>query len=335
MHKFENIASGGTFDMFHDGHKAFLRFQLEIGRAIVLGITSDEYIRKYQKLHEVESFETRKNAVLSFLRAEDSLDRIKIIELNEPFPDEIEKANTKALIVTPNTATGAIHINEERLKARLSPLEIISTELMLAEDGAPISSTRIRNGEISRAGVLWANSKFTARTLCITPKLRTILKTPFGNLIKNADLQIVPRDLKHMVSVGDVTTLTILQNVGQPKLSIVDLIVERKKKYHNIKELKFPNLNSQIKVENKPGHITPLLWTKIESGLFNSAANTVLQVVGEEDLAVLPSILLVPLGWKIFYGQPGEGIVAIDIAEATKEMAYSLLEEFDICTHKL
>jgi len=334
MYKFDNIASGGTFDMLHDGHKAFLRFQLGISKNILLGITSDEYIRKYQKPHEIESFEVRKKSVQRFLIKEKSLDRIKILKLDKPYSDEIEKVNTQALVVTPNTAKGAIYINKERLKAKLPSLEVLSTDLLRGEDGVPISSTRIRNGEISRAGTVWASSKFTAHTLCITQELRAKLKTPFGKLIKN-NLQMDPVDLEHIVSVGDVTTRTILQKVGQPKLSIVDLVVERMKKYKSISELNFTNLNSLFTVKNEPGHIMPLLWVKIKAGLFNSAANTVLHVAGEEDLAVLPCILLTPLGWKIFYGQPGEGMVAIDIVEATKEKAYSMLKDFDICTHNL
>jgi pantetheine-phosphate adenylyltransferase len=41
-----------------------------------------------------------------------------------------------------------------RVRRGLKPVEIISVELVKAEDGSPVSSTRIRAGEIDRTGKL-------------------------------------------------------------------------------------------------------------------------------------------------------------------------------------
>ena len=43
-------------------------------------------------------------------------------------------------------------INEIRISNHLDPLRIIVVEIAKAADGQPISSTRIRNGEIDEKG---------------------------------------------------------------------------------------------------------------------------------------------------------------------------------------
>jgi len=52
-------------------------------------------------------------------------------------------------------------------------------------------------------------------------------------------------------------------------------------------------------------------------------------VDGEEDLAVLPVLLIAPLGFSIFYGQPNEGLVQVQVTEENKEQAYQFVNSFD------
>jgi hypothetical protein len=44
----------------------------------------------------------------------------------------------------------------------------------------------------------------------------------------------------------------------------------------------------------------------------------VLKIMGEEDLLGLPLIHSLPLGSVMFYGQPGMGVVMIEVNEETK-----------------
>ena len=41
--EYKLVASGGTFDHFHKGHREFLKKQLEISERVLIGITSDKF----------------------------------------------------------------------------------------------------------------------------------------------------------------------------------------------------------------------------------------------------------------------------------------------------
>jgi hypothetical protein len=72
----------------------------------------------------------------------------------------------------------------------------------------------------------------------------------------------------------------------------------------------------------------PELFWAIEKA-FKMAGKKTILVEGEEDLAVLPVLLISPLGFSVFYGQPNEGLVKIQVSEENKEKAYQLVENFD------
>lgn len=49
---------------------------------------------------------------------------------------------------------------------------------------------------------------------------------------------------------------------------------------------------------------------------------------GEEDLLVLPAIIYAPLGARVYYGQPGEGLVEVVVTHRKKRQALALLGKF-------
>ena len=61
---------------------------------------------------------------------------------------------TEAIVVSEETAPKAEELNRLRAQRGLRPLELVVIPMVLAEDGKPISTTRIRAGEIDRAGRL-------------------------------------------------------------------------------------------------------------------------------------------------------------------------------------
>ena len=57
-----------------------------------------------------------------------------------------------AIIVSPETCGNAVEINEKRRSLGKRPLKIVEISHVLADDGKPISSTRIYDEEIDAEG---------------------------------------------------------------------------------------------------------------------------------------------------------------------------------------
>jgi uncharacterized protein (UPF0218 family) len=82
----------------------------------------------------------------------------------------------------------------------------------------------------------------------------------------------------------------------------------------------------QVTVPNPPGCISDELIIAITDAV--SSPRTVIQVKGEEDLAVVPLAMHAPDQSMILYGQPGEGVVLLIMEEEVREKAKSLLALF-------
>jgi phosphopantetheine adenylyltransferase len=82
------------------------------------------------------------------------LNRAKIMQLNDPFGVTLSEGCVEALIVSRETERMAVKINEERTRRGLAPLHIVIIDMVPSENHSPISTTRIRRGEIDREGRL-------------------------------------------------------------------------------------------------------------------------------------------------------------------------------------
>jgi len=324
MTKYKLLVCGGTFDLFHKGHKTFIRQVLDISDKVILGLTSDLYVQSFKNGNKIESFEVRKNTVEQFLDSINAKARVEIVAINNAYEPYMESSiRYRAIAVTPQTKHSALDINAKRKENAVPELEIIVIPMELGEDGREISSTRIRNGEINRDGNLYVKPKWLAGKLVLPKSLRPELHKPFGEVLND-----IPKGLdgERIVTIGDITTQKFNQNnVGQ-FLSIVDFFVHRQVKFHQLSELGFGN-QGFLKVENPRGIITPELFTSIRN-VFKTKQEKIILVEGEEDLAVLPVLLIAPLGYSVFYGQPQEGLVRVEVTEENKEKAYVLVNKF-------
>lgn len=136
----------------HDGHKALLvrAYQLSNKAEVLIGITSNEMAGK--KYHEVEDWEVRKQAVTAFIQ--DTFGTSPLIaRLDDPFGPTIDE-DFEYLVVSPETESMAHKINSRRAKQGKQPINIELVEYVLADDGRPISSTRVLRGEIDIHGNL-------------------------------------------------------------------------------------------------------------------------------------------------------------------------------------
>jgi len=72
--------------------------------------------------------------------------------LNDPFGPTIYSKEIEGIIVSEETEPRAEEINRIRRAKSLRPLLIVCIIMVLAEDGKPIPSTRIRRQEVDRYG---------------------------------------------------------------------------------------------------------------------------------------------------------------------------------------
>jgi pantetheine-phosphate adenylyltransferase len=143
--RFRKVAVGGTFDGLHRGHKVLIDKAFEIGDWVVLGLTTDSLGGK-----KTRTFDDRKKTLEDYLAGKS----YEMVELKDPYGPAIIDAELEAIVVSEETEGKAREINKIRLKRGLKPLKIVVIPQILAADGKPISSTRIRRGVIDGEGRL-------------------------------------------------------------------------------------------------------------------------------------------------------------------------------------
>lgn len=323
------ITASGTFDHLHAGHRAFLRKAFDISKKVAIGITSDEFTKLKQYPHLVESFEIRKKHVASFLKKNKLFGRATLFELNDIYGPTVEKdAKIEAILVTEKTQKGARQINMRRIALGLRPLSIVQTEF-IKKKGEIVSSSSKRQSQT-----------ILNHTLMLPNNLRPELKKPTGMLFKGSekDLQAAVGRIKQVIqkqkprciiTVGDVVTKSFNQEEIPIHLAIVDFKIKREETIKNLMELGFTRNVADITIENQSGTISLALSKAIKEAFKKTVHETfIIRVLGEEDLAVLPAIIHASSGTLIFYGQPGEGIVMVDVDNVIKLRTLKLLSQF-------
>jgi pantetheine-phosphate adenylyltransferase len=335
--KYRKLALGGTFDHFHKGHRFFLNKAFKLSKLVTIGITSDAFAHVIHNDQALQSFKVRKRELKNFLKEENFIQRSNIIELKDVYGTTVEDKSLEAILITANTRKGGQRINNKRLQEGNSELTLLKCQLLNAEDGEVISSHRIREGEIDREGRSYKLRLFSELLLKIPQNLRQDLRKPFGKIFKkeSGDLQKVMKlvidfikreNLSPVICVGDVVTQELLQNNLQAHLYIVDLRVQRKKQFEDISELGNISDLEKHSVNNSAGSISKQLAELVESSLKHNSPSLI-RVKGEEDLAVIPCVLLAPLGSVIIYGHFQYGVIAIEVNELTKQEFLRLFEK--------
>ena len=143
MKKYKRVAVGGTFDKFHYGHRSLIAKAFEIGESVEIGVTSNVFAGK--KEGDIDSCD---------VRMANAHDNFHISRLDDPYGPTIHDEDYDAIVVSEETEPTAIRINEIRVEKGMKPLDIVVVSFVLADDGIPISSTRIRQGKINQKGEL-------------------------------------------------------------------------------------------------------------------------------------------------------------------------------------
>lgn len=120
-----------------------------------------------------------------------------------------------------------------------------------------------------------------------------------------------------LISVGDPVTYNLIEAGRIPDMAVVDGMEERKP---FTKEIVLPH--PEVRARNPRGMITRELWDAVRE---NMGRKVKIFVEGEEDLAVLPCLLLAPEGSIILYGQPRQGVVLMEVTKEKKAEGWDLL----------
>jgi pantetheine-phosphate adenylyltransferase len=145
------VAVGGTFEFLHLGHQRLLEraCRLAVDGEVVVGVTSDEFASS--KDRRVEGFDVRCGRVRDFVAGFGV--RFSVVMLEDAFGPALWE-DFDYIVVSPETRSTAVLLNERRRRRGLSEIEVVCVDYVLAEDGVPISSSRIARGEIDEYGRL-------------------------------------------------------------------------------------------------------------------------------------------------------------------------------------
>jgi pantetheine-phosphate adenylyltransferase len=147
------VCIGGTFNIFHKGHEQLIDKAINSAGKngyLFIGITEGN-INKLKK--NVKSFEERKKKIQSYIQNKKKIPKINIEFIKNKYGPSL-KEDFDIIIVSPETIENAKEINTKRKQIGKKQLEIIQIPFVLADDGKPISSSRIAKHEINKNGLL-------------------------------------------------------------------------------------------------------------------------------------------------------------------------------------
>lgn len=143
---------GGTFTYVHAGHLRLLFACRKFGK-IAIGLTSDEYVKKH-KIYPSFPYDKRLAGLKAALKKTGLFGRTAIHQIDDEAGGADRMPDVQTMIVSEETRSSALRINQLRIANGLQPLEIISVPLVFGEDLKKISCVSICEGKTDLAGKL-------------------------------------------------------------------------------------------------------------------------------------------------------------------------------------
>jgi len=318
------------FDRLHLGHQVMIDRLVEMPNPVA-AVTDGELVGKGLELQNlIQPLELRVDRLKEYLikcKLEDIVE-VKSITKNEellPIAGDATFLMYEGPCCT-EIQSGALDIRKQKLGVE-DIIEFLKP--VRANDGEKIASARIRNGQIDRLGCKLRGTTEPPRLLRFEG--RSGLKSPKGEVFdvkdgppeKRVAERIENESISLVITVGDVTTATILEEGYTPQVMIVDGTTKRGTYQKDF------NAPQEYLIYNPAAVIYPEAWSVIDTAI-HQMSSTLVIVDGEEDLLGFPAVLLAPEGSVILYGQPNVGIVWVPVTPENKTLARKLLEQMPI-----
>lgn len=153
-------------------------------------------------------------------------------------------------------------------------------------------------------------------------ELRDELKGDFGPVLQTHELAQAIGDAE-VAAVGDRVSVTLKRLGIRPRLFVCDFHTQRGDLSAEFKE-HLGNWGSPLRVINPAGKLTAQAWDACVTAAGRKGFTRV-EVDGEEDLLALPLFLAMPLGSKVLYGVPNQGVGVVTVDDALRERVRGII----------
>lgn len=139
---FLNSIIGGTYDRLHPGHKILLSESILLTKNKLLVGVSDGELLSRKKLPElIENFDKRCENLKKFLFIVNPDLHVVTERITDPYGPSITEPDYQCLIVSQETSSGGMKVNEKRVQNNLNELDIHIVDLINDETSISVDNT--------------------------------------------------------------------------------------------------------------------------------------------------------------------------------------------------
>lgn len=142
---YDKVAIGGTFDHIHNGHFKLLTLAAHLTRnTLIVGLVPDTMLTKKAYASHLQPYHTRRQHIYAFLMQLRNSLQVNIVQLEDAYGPTTTDPEIQAIIVSSETISNAVKINQIRQLKEYKPLDILVTR---RSNVATLSSTFVRQLE--------------------------------------------------------------------------------------------------------------------------------------------------------------------------------------------